>query len=104
MTLAPVSNSLHSAFAKSVDLSVTTVRFATLNVRFGHEPDRLSTVPLNVTGTGMGVGVGEGVGVGLGRGVGDGVGVGVGLGVGVGVGAGGRGVGVGAFFASWLTV
>src|SRR5438309_11915295 len=103
----PFATSSHERCLNFVDLSVTTVRPETVNVRFGHrpltpvaEPEKSARGPEGCgdgagagvgVGPGAGVGVGPGVGVGVGFGVGAGAGVGVGVGVGAGVGGGGGG-------------
>src|SRR5207245_1240415 len=69
------------------------------NVRLGHDPLTLVTVPSKLVSCpavgGAGAGAGGGAGVGAGGGAGDGVGGGVGAGAGVGVGGGGGGGGRG---------
>src|SRR5881227_3595065 len=97
----PFATSSHERCLNFVDLSVTTVRPETVNVRFGHrpltpvaEPEKSARGPEGC-GDGAGAGAGAGVGVWPGAGVGVGPGAGVGVGLGVGVGAG-AGVGVGA--------
>src|SRR2546421_11321922 len=93
----PFATSSHERCLNFVDLSVTTVRPETVNVRFGHrpltpvaEPEKSARGP---EGCGDGVGAGAGAGVGCGTGVGCGVGPGVVFGVGFCVG-GGAGVDV----------
>src|SRR5438132_12342555 len=78
----PLATSPQEISLNLVERSVVTVRPETLNVRSGHRPLTLVTIPENSWTSPPGAGDGDGDGDGDGEGEGDGGGEGAGAGVG----------------------